>query len=170
MKLKGNSVTLSLNSTKTNLKQSKTINLFNVTEKLFCPVTQLEKLEKMLKQKDLWNRSLPVFLGSSGKSLTKKSFLKAVNASLAINHGDKWQVKGKSFRSGIPTFLGAFEDDQSEKTLTTLGRWKGNSFHCYIGNPEPTSRSMFDKVASKILTNFLCRKRNDETGQDSGKQ
>jgi hypothetical protein len=168
--LEKNKVTLSLNSTKTNSKQSKTIILFDIPEKLFCPVTQLKNLKETLEKRDLWEKSLPVFLRSSGKSLTKKSFLKAVNTSLELNHGNKWRIQGKSFRSGIPSFLGSLEDDQSAKILKTLGRWKGNSFLCYIRNPGPASRSIFDSVASKVLTDFMCRKRNDKADPDSGEQ
>jgi hypothetical protein len=139
VKFEENKVTLFLNAPKTRSKQSKVINLFDVKKKLFCPVTQLKCLKHALVAKGIWNKNLPVFLRSLGKSLTKSSLLKAVNISLSINHADKYKVQGKSFRSGIPTLLGGLEDNQSKRTLKTLGRWKGDSFHCYIQNPAPTN-------------------------------
>jgi hypothetical protein len=163
-------VTLYLNAPKTRSKQSKIVCLFDIKEKLFCPVTQLKKLKQALIKRKIWNENLPVFLRSSGKSLTKTSFVKAINISLSVNHASKYKIQGKSFRSGIPTFLGNQEDDKSERTLKTLGRWKGDSFHCYIRNPARKNRLIFDQVAAKILNDFLYRQKNLETSPGSGEQ
>jgi len=161
-------VVFRLKSPKTRTSISKEVVLYKLSESFFCPVTNLKKLERALKNRGLWGKHLPVFLRSSGKSLTKVSFLKALNLILNATGKNKCQMQGKSFRSGIPSIVDQSIENAEKKVLKTLGRWKGPSYHCYIRNPVPENRWIYDRISSMLLTDFLSRKEDEEETSGSG--
>ena len=148
---------LTLKFPKVRNKISRSVVLYKVSDSRFCPVGALSDLRKALQKAGLWQNQGPVFIRSSGKALTKNSFLEGVNRILRAKRGDRKFLSGKSFRSGIPSELGEFPEELSTKRLKALGRWKGPSFLRYIRNPEPQNRWIYKKVSDFLLQNFLCR-------------
>jgi hypothetical protein len=166
VKFSSDTAVLTLKSPKTRSKQSKVVVLFSLPNKDFCPVEQLKNLLKIQKKTGYGKKNLPVFLRSSGKSLTKITFLRSINVALRLRKNSPKKLQGKSFRSGIPSLLDNLNDDSMSKDLKILGRWKGPSYRCYIRNPAPKNRQIFTKVANLLLTNFLRRKTNAEADPD----
>ena len=159
-----------LKSTKTNTKISKEVVLYKLSNSLFCPVTNLKKLQTSFQKKGLWGRELPVFLRSSGKSLTKLVFIKALNTALKAVAKNPVILQGKSFRSGIPSTLDKSLEETEKKVLKTLGRWIGPSYHCYIRNPVPENRWIYHKVSDFLLNDFFYRKEEASSDSSSGEQ
>jgi hypothetical protein len=87
-------VTLHLRQPKPRTEQSKTVVLYKLSANRFCPVKQLKQLRKTQMKKGIWGKNMPVFLCSSGGSLTKTTFLKNTNCALK-KRGPK---SGKSAR------------------------------------------------------------------------
>jgi hypothetical protein len=171
VELSSDKVILHIKSPKTRSKQSKTVVLYKLSESLFCPVFHLSKLKNEQIKRNLWKETLPVFLRSSGKSLTKISFIEGINAALQICGIKNCKLQGKSFRSGIPSLIGVYGNNSAEKSLKILGRWKGQSYRCYVRNPVPEDKDIFEKVSKNLLKNFLRRKRqSEEEDPDPGEQ
>jgi hypothetical protein len=163
-------VVLHIKMPKTRSSQSKTVVLYKLSNPKFCPVHHLNELEDFQKAKNLWGKDLPVFRRTSGKALTKTSFIKGINAALETAGEGNCKLQGKSFRSGIPSLLGSAEEVSLGKKLKKLGRWKGLSYHCYIRNQDTSNQKMFTEIAEKLLTEFLCREKGKEATPDPGKQ
>ncbi len=58
--------------------------IFKIVEPFFCPVTALNSAEISQKLEGLWDKTLPVFWRSSGKNLTRATFLKTINKALRV--------------------------------------------------------------------------------------
>ncbi len=155
-------VILHLRQPKTRTEQSKTVVLYKLSARRFCPVRQLKQLRKTHMKKGIWGNNMPVFLCSSGGSLTKTTFLKNTNSALKIGDPKAGKLQGKSFRSGIPTLLKKSEPENMEKNLKILGLWKSSAYRCYIRNSDSGNRLVFLETAETLLNNFLCRKENQE--------
>jgi hypothetical protein len=153
-------VTLHLRQPKTRTEQSKTVVLYKLSARRFCPVKQLKQLRKTQIKKGIWGKDVPVFLCSSGGSLTKTTFLKNTNCALKIEDPKAGKLQGKSFRSGIPTLLKKSEPENMEKNLKILGRWKSSAYRCYIRNLDPGNRSVFLQTAEKLQKIFFVQERN----------
>jgi len=167
---KKDKIILRIKSPKTRSPKSKTIYLYKLESNQFCPVAQLENMKKIQIEKGLYKENLPIFLRSSGKSMTKSSFVKSINTALLINKVKNCVLQGKSFRSGIPSVLKNSSFIPKEKALKTLGRWKGDSYRCYVRNPEPENRLIYEKVANSLLKNFFSRKEHPIADPGSGEQ
>jgi hypothetical protein len=153
-------VTLHLRQPKVRTEQSKTVVLYKLSASRFCPVKQLKQLRKTQMKKGIWGKNMPVFLRSSGGSLTKTTFLKNTNCALKKEDPNAGNLQGKSFRSGIPTLLKKSEPENMEKNLKILGRWKSSAYRCYIRNLDPGNRPVFLQTAETLLTNFFAQERN----------
>jgi hypothetical protein len=153
-------VTLHLRQPKVRTEQSKTVVLYKLSASRFCPVKQLKQLRKTQMKKGIWGKNMPVFLCSSGGSLTKTTFLKNTNCALKKEDPNAGNLQGKSFRSGIPTLLKKSEPENMEKNLKILGRWKSSAYRCYIRNLDPGNRPVFLQTAETLLTNFFAQERN----------
>ncbi len=145
---------------KTRTEQSKTVVLYKLSARRFCPVRQLKQLRKTQMKKGIWGNNMPVFLCSSGRSLTKTTFLKNTNCALKIGDPKAGKLQGKLFRSGIPTLLKKSEPENMEKNLKILGRWKSSAYRCYIRNLDPGNRSVFLQTAETLQKNFFVQERN----------
>jgi len=163
-------VILNLRQPKTRSQQSKTVVLYELSAKHFCPVRQLRQLKKLQQKMGIWKKGLPIFLRASGGSLTKATFLKKTNAALMKVEPPAEKIQGKSFRSGIPTLLKKSESEDLERNLKILGRWKSSAYRCYIRNSDPGNRIVFLQTAEALLKNFLCRKENRKTGPHNREQ
>jgi hypothetical protein len=163
-------VILNLRQPKTKSQQSKTVVLYKLSAKYFCPVRQLRQLKKLQKKMGIWEKNLPIFLRASGGSLTKATFLKKTNAALKKIEPAAEKIQGKSFRSGIPTLLKKSESEDLERNLKILGRWKSSAYRCYIRNSDPGNRIIFLQTSEALLKNLLCRKENRKTGPHNREQ
>ena len=170
LQLSETKVVIRIKLPKTRSSLSRTVVLYKLPDPFFCPVKHLNNLRNLQKKENLWGQDLPVFRRTSGKALTKISFLEGINRALKSAGKGDVKLQGKSFRSGIPSLLGLSEDESLGKKLKKLGRWKGLSYHCYIRNRDPVSQEMFEKIAENLLKNFLCRKKGKETPPDPGEQ
>jgi hypothetical protein len=171
VKLEADKVEFRLKFPKVRNDLSKSITLYKVSNPLLCPVSALRALKKQQVYENLWNPEKPVFLRSSGRSLTKASFLRSLNVVLRMEPGGKDFITGKSFRSGIPSELEFFPSTFSSEVKKNLGRWKGSSFSKYIRNPDPKNRWIFKEVSEFLIKNSLRRSRKEsgqKTGQGSG--
>ncbi len=119
-----------------------------------------ENRSKKLYKEKCMDKNMPVFLRSSGGSLTKTTFLKNTNCALKKEDPNAGNLQGKSFRSGIPTLLKKSEPENMEKNLKILGRWKSSAYRCYIRNLDPGNHPGFLQTAETLLTNFFAQERN----------
>ena len=150
-------VILHLKNPKTRAFQSKKVTLFKVKTNTFCPVFYFHKMEKIQKIQKVWNLDSPVFSRTSGKALTKISFVKGINVAVNLVSITNIKLQGKSFRSGIPSLLNDLSDNVWEHELKILGRWKGDSYRCYVRDPALENRSVFHSVANLLIEKFLHR-------------
>jgi hypothetical protein len=157
-------VILNLRQPKTRSQQSKTVVLYELSAKHFCPVRQLRQLKKLQQKMGIWKKGLPIFLRASGGSLTKATFLKKTNAALMKVEPSAEKIQGKSFRSGIPTLLKKSESEDLERNLKILGRWKSSAYRCYIRNSDPGNRIVFLQTAEALLKIFFVQERKPENG------
>jgi hypothetical protein len=155
---------LNLRQPKTRSPQSKTVVLYKLSAKQFCPVRQLRQLKKLQEKMGIWDKDLPIFLRASGESLTKSTFLKKTNAALRKLEPAAQKIQGKSYRSGIPTLLKKSESEDLERHLKTLGRWKSSAYRCYIRNSDPGDRIVFLQTAEALLKNLFVQERKPESG------
>jgi hypothetical protein len=128
--------------------------LFPVTESFFCPIKALKKLKYLQKRSCIWGENLPVFRRSSGKNLTKSTFLRVVNKALSKVGGNITILAGKSFRSGILSALKTLPQDFQESHLKALGRWKENSYRFYMWKGPINFSQVFKSVTEHLLKGF----------------
>jgi hypothetical protein len=122
--------------------------LFTVPDRKLCPVTALARLKKSQENFSMGKPNEPIFRESSGKFLTKRTFLSIVNEGI----GKKVPpVTGKSFRSALPSALENFPKLFQESHLKALGRWRGQSYQLYMRNDQPEFRHIFQTVSSILL-------------------
>jgi len=168
VEINDDNVVFHLKSPKTKTIISREVVLYKLSGDFFCPVTSIKKLKKALQKRGLWGEDLPVFMRASGKSLTKSSFLKGLNTALNPSKENKIKLQGKSFRSGIPSILDKNVESTGKKVIQILGRWKGPSYRCYIRNPVPENRWIYEKISDLLLKDFLRRHDIEDSEPDSG--
>jgi hypothetical protein len=144
-----------IKSPKTRHPLGKTVTICKVPSKKFCPVSALRKLKKRLKKENLFKTNSPLFYQNNGKAMTKRFFLQGINTSLG--GGSFLVIKGKSFRSGIPSNLASFPALFNPESLKFLGRWKGPSYKRYIRDPSPENQWFFHTVAKTLIDDFMRR-------------
>jgi hypothetical protein len=156
-----------IKSPKINIAQNRRVILFKLGDGRFCPVSALKSLKKVLKKRNLLKDNKPVFLRGSGRSFSRKTFLRSVNSVLNLDVKKKEILSGKSFRSGIPSELAASPSLLcSENVMKTLGRWKGPSYRKYIRDPIPENHWIFHSVSSLLLNRLSVSRRKGETSQE----
>jgi hypothetical protein len=149
-------VVVTIKSPKVVGRKAEKVYLHKLTEKWVCPVRAL----KTLARKTQWeNRAeQPVFLLSSGNSLTRKVFLNSVNRLLEGTEFGSRKLQGKSFRSGIPSEVELFPKGFREKHIKILGHWAGISCRAYMRFDALEKERVFKKVSRKLIRTFLRRK------------
>ncbi len=148
-------VQLTSDSAKIRIKSAKVrglpgniVYLFTIPDKLLCPVTALSRLKKSEQNLGMGSDLSPVFKETGGKLLTKRAFLKTVNA--ATGKVDS-VITGKSFRTGLPSALENFPEIFRDSHVKALGRWRGRSYQIYMKNDRPEFRWVFEMVSSALL-------------------
>jgi hypothetical protein len=165
-------IQLRKNSLLLNLKQPKVPNgwadkveVFRISNSLFCPVHALKKLKRYWKRKDKNYKGKPVFRTSSGKILTKRFFLTTIKNGLQPSEKVLSQITGKSFRSGLASELENFSHTFKERHIKILGRWKSNAYQRYIRKFRKEKKLVMKEIADTLLSKLslqdnLREKRN----------
>ena len=103
-----------------------------------CPVKALKKW---------WGRNpprqdgLPAFRRGNGVAMTGRR-MNEILKDLLKGHVDyqKGRITGHSFRSGVPSILGAA--GYAEEEIKVVGRWSSRAYECYTKLPRVKRREM----------------------------
>ena len=109
-----------------------------------CPVRALKKW---------WGRNppredgLPAFRRENGEAMTGKH-MNSVLKDLLKDHVDykRGKITGHSFRSGVPSILGAA--GYTEEEIKVVGRWSSRAYECYTKLPRVKRREMAMGIGS----------------------
>jgi hypothetical protein len=160
VRLTQNSAEIRIKSAKVRGLPGNVAYLFAIPDKFLCPVNALARLKKSEQNLGMGSELSPVFKETGGKLLTKKVFLKIVNA--ATGKVDS-EITGKSFRTGLPSAMENFPEIFRDSHVKALGRWRGHSYQLYMKNDKPEFRWVFEMVSSALL-NENFRQENRKGG------
>ena len=123
------------------------IYLFNFKEKSFCPVRCLKKLKKIQKFNDLFVCNQPVFRTNSKKFLTQKDVNKFLKEKFP-----ELNIRGHSFRAGIPTTIANFPELTDDNHAMGWGRWRSKAFSSYQKAKRKQKKWIFRKIEKALLS------------------
>jgi hypothetical protein len=126
-------------------KNTNEIYLFKFKNKDLCPVRNFGKLKKMQKNKNLYNREIPVFRFESGQLMSKSCFNKFLKEKTSFN------ISGHVFRNAIPTILANHPKLFNDQHVMGWGRWNSKAFLTYQKCKFKQKKWVFRKVEKYLL-------------------
>jgi hypothetical protein len=132
-------------------KNGEIVDIFDFPQKGLCPINNLLRLAKMNKERRPFKLSNSVFALSTGKVLT----MRRMNQILKNTLNKCFPVIGRfschSFRSGLPSIMGAFPQYFTEQMIREKGRWLSDSCRAYTKIHAIGYRDVHSKLVSILL-------------------
>ena len=145
-------IRLKITSAKIIHKEADLVVLFPFKDPSLCPVHAFNTYRRLAIEKGVFDLNLPVFRKSNGENWTKielNTLLPILMAKTGLlKEGELFS--GHSFRSGIPSLLGALPDSAAVSALKEWGRWRSDAYRCYTKYHVSHKRIIFNQICDLL--------------------
>lgn len=155
VKLGKTSALLHLKSPKNRKVGSEFLDLFEISNESFCPVSSLKFLKFYQIKHGIFDAQKPVFMFKSGKFLTVDTLNKTLDCltnDLCDKSFDK--ISCHSFRAAIPTALDKRPDIANTCDIRNWGRWGSGCYTSYTKLNTEQKKCMFGKIIQILQENI----------------
>jgi hypothetical protein len=147
--IEGDTAILHVKVPKSKCENGEFIEIFEIENSRYCPVSALKKLKMLSKFSS--DPNSPVFRFEDGTLLSSYLLNKTLVDLLTPQLGDKARMfSGHSFRAAVPSALASSPDIASDNDIMNWGRWSSQSYKLYMRLNSNQKRHIYRKMISAI--------------------